>query len=161
MTKECFQEQMNRMIGTYGERAYPPERLKTIWLTFQRLPDGDFVDVVSHLIMNYRATPLMKEFHDAATEADTRRKEAMRTYGSGSVADILRANYVPASYEDPNARARIEGRLKLVSDYTNRRISKMQFADGCDFYDRAGGITLNSTDDRELNEKFKAWSENG
>jgi len=141
VTKEVFQEQIKRLADVYGPKAYPSERVKVLWLTFNRVGDEQFIDSVSYLIMNFRAAPLIKEFSEVVNSAETRRKEQLRQQADGtSMLDILNRAYHAADYSDAGVRERVEKRMKLAKDYSELRITKKQFVEGCDFLDRAGGI---------------------
>lgn len=140
MTYETFSNQVKRLQEVYGEKAYPPERQKLLWRTFQNDSNEVFCEAIDDIILTYRSTPMHKEIHDAITEARRRDHERKRlpSYGDGSVLSILQSAYNPANYEDESMRMRIKGRIKLVNDYTSGRLTKKQFDEGCDFYDKAG-----------------------
>lgn len=160
MTKEVFQEQMKRLENVFGERAYPAERQRVLWTTFQRVQDETFVDVVSYLIANFRSTPLLKEFHEACERCERERKERDRyNCNSRNSIEFLQKTYDPGQYKDPMVRQRIEGRLKLVRDYWSGQITQKQFIEGCNFYDRASGIEVGNaiTNMTENRKDYLEW----
>jgi hypothetical protein len=141
MNIELFQEQIARLQEVYGKNAYPSERQKLMWRTFANTPDVVFLDAVNFLIMSKRATPLHKDFHDAITEAWEAKKNLERQAAQDrDMLGVLENAYDPKQYDDPAVRERIQGRIKLVRDFTGGRITKRQFDEGCDFYDRNAGI---------------------
>lgn len=141
MQKQCFNDQIRRLTEVYGEKAYTPERQKTLWLTFQRLSDTEFEDAVTFLIMTFRSTPLLKEFHEAVKEAEQVTKNRLRE--AQDVRDafgFLRATYKHAEFSDTATRERVLGRINLVRDYQSRKITRKHFEEGHQFYDKAAGI---------------------
>lgn len=140
MQARTFQEEMMRLKSVYGERLYPEERMRVIWRTFQNEPDVVFIDAVEFMIASCRSAPMMKEMHDCVNEARNAKKERDRQASSGLGGPFGDTVYNPALYSDSRVRERIQGRIKLAVDYSNRLLTKKQFDEGCDFYDRAAGF---------------------
>jgi hypothetical protein len=135
MKYETFQNQMARLKDTYGSKSYGVERQKILWDAFKKCSDEEFLETVTELIATYRSAPMLKEFDVAMVIAERRTKERLFFSGPESVGDILEKMYIPASYDDPDVRERILGRIKLVKDYSRGLITREQFDQALDFYE--------------------------
>jgi len=141
MTHDTFAEQIKRLQEVYGERAFPGERQKILWATFKGLSDAEFVDAVSFLLMTYKSTPLLKEFHTAAKEVEEARKGLQRQYADAQSAyKILGRAYKHAEFSNLETKKRVAGRLNLVKEFSIGKITKRHFLEGCNFYETAAGL---------------------
>lgn len=59
MTQTGLNEGMRRLRNMYGEKNFPPERVKLIAITFQILDDSEFAQVVSDIIAHERYAPML------------------------------------------------------------------------------------------------------
>ena len=61
MTNEEFKEQITRLISTYSERQYPPERIKGIYKAIHKVRPDDFKQAVEELINSSRWPPMVTD----------------------------------------------------------------------------------------------------
>jgi hypothetical protein len=66
VTKEQFAVHMQRLVDTFGDRAYPPERMKLIYQEVADFGDTWWKLEVDKLIGNHRIAPLLSEIREAA-----------------------------------------------------------------------------------------------
>lgn len=66
MTDFVFKKEMQRMYSLFGEKAYPQERLWSIWKACKDLPDDSFRWIVNTFIDTCKYAPLPKEFKELA-----------------------------------------------------------------------------------------------
>lgn len=64
MEKNLFQAQIERLRLTYGQNAYPEERIKMLWKSFNLKMDEEFKEVIDWLICNKRTAPMLAEFRE-------------------------------------------------------------------------------------------------
>ena len=64
MTKKEFEEQINRLIDTYGAKAYPAERIKGIWQAFKHFHIDDFKQGVSVIINENYYPPMLAKMRE-------------------------------------------------------------------------------------------------
>ncbi len=142
MTTPVFAKQIERLRGTYGERAYPKERMSLFWLAFERVTDEVFSEAVDELIATNRSAPLLREIESAVSEAKVRDAERRRLSGAGYL-ETLR----DAQAKAPNQQTKefAKGCVDLVTRLTSRKISKEHFLQACDMLDLAA---------REMNRGF-------
>lgn len=57
-----FNNQMNRLISTFGKNAYGDERLQLIWREVKDHSYPWFIDAIDDFIGNHRLPPLMSDF---------------------------------------------------------------------------------------------------
>ncbi len=62
-----FDSQIKRLKETYKDHAYPPERVRLLWNSFKKLPEGMFERIVDRLIAYNRQVPMQDDFAAAAT----------------------------------------------------------------------------------------------
>lgn len=140
MEKEIFATQMDRLKSTFGERAYPSERVKLIWHTVKNLPNSFMEPTVNYMVGHYRSFPNVKDFLEKATEFESRGK-TRQTLGNGSVRDVLNhaAKHTGADKEFVSKCG------QLLRQLTTGKINKVQFDQGCDLLDQAAKMYPNST----------------
>lgn len=68
MTYEEFIGQVKRLQDTYGEKAYPKERIKLMWQDYAPLFLRDFKEIIEVCIRVYRAAPLQEQFEEARAQ---------------------------------------------------------------------------------------------
>jgi hypothetical protein len=64
MTKDQFTEQINRLIDTYGARAYPKERIKGIWAAFKHFHIDDFRSGITVIINENYYPPMLAKMRE-------------------------------------------------------------------------------------------------
>lgn len=57
---------MDRLKAVYGEKSYPAERIKRLWISMQYLDDREFETIVSELIGTCATAPMLGKFLDEA-----------------------------------------------------------------------------------------------
>lgn len=138
MTYELFSSCIER-LKTDWPHAYGPEKQKALWAKLKHYSDEFMLDATEELIANRRAAPVLKDFLDHCDLFERRRLEQNRNQNL-SMLQVLESKYNPANYNDPQVRERIKARLALVKKYTTGQISKEQFLQGCDFYNKLANI---------------------
>lgn len=66
MTAIHFDQQINRLKLTFGDKSFSSERIKLIWASVHFLDDYVFTKIVNHMISTFKVSPLPKDFNDAA-----------------------------------------------------------------------------------------------
>lgn len=135
MDRGSFQGQMRRLVGTFGERNYPQERVEIIWKAFQHATDREFEDVVTECVANHRHAPVVQDLSDVYTEVRKRHAEAARldsekTVGTGGALGVL--SYAGRAAENKEFTGAC---MKLIADWTSRKITFPQFLEGCKYLD--------------------------
>jgi len=141
MTEEQFKEQIKRLRAEYGDKYYGAERIRLLKQMFLKDRADEFEAAITQLICNARFAPLGREL-DKEMQLQRNLSEQRLSQSNASLVGIMENAYDPAQYDDPDVRERIQGRIQLVKDYTRGKLTKKQFSEGCDFYDRAGGIPM-------------------
>jgi len=70
MTNEEFKEQITRLISTYSERQYPPERIRGIYKALKYVNYGVFKDAVTDLITESLYAPMLSKLREACVKYD-------------------------------------------------------------------------------------------
>lgn len=135
MTQEVFKLQVHRLVETYGERYYPPERVKLIFNAVKKLPDGWLENTVSQFIGNNRHAPMLKEFLKEAWDYEKRARQESVFNNFGSVTELLHV----AADRAPNREFAKEC-VKLLEKRQKKMIDESQFKEGCDLLDEAAQI---------------------
>lgn len=65
MTPLEFQTQMDRLHRTYGEKAYPKERMDAVWERVRGIPAAQFEKALTHLIGENFTPPSLSKITDA------------------------------------------------------------------------------------------------
>lgn len=71
-----FQNQIQRLIGVYGDKSYPHTRVEMLWREFRNTQLSEFTDIVDELIVTSQYAPLAPKFREA--KADLYMKNASR-----------------------------------------------------------------------------------
>lgn len=66
MTPQEFKRQMDRLASTYGPKSYPQERADLLWQEFKHLSGVTYEKVISRLIGENSAPPMLPKFREAA-----------------------------------------------------------------------------------------------
>lgn len=74
MSKDFFNGQISRLKGTYGDKAFPAERVAMYWERYQNLEALDFKRAIDSIIANNRYAPMGQDFDDALVEPMLRLK---------------------------------------------------------------------------------------
>jgi hypothetical protein len=99
MTAAHFNQQMGRLYSLFGEKNFPPERLKIIWSSVEGLDDGSFTKIINHFVSSFRQAPLPKDFNEASR---LERHHAFKpnmpsietiSHNSGSLKKVLEEKY--------------------------------------------------------------------
>lgn len=64
MTRSEFEEQFQRLIKTYGQKDFPPERIKLVWEETNFLVHDRFRKMVDYFIGEFKYAPLLKDFRE-------------------------------------------------------------------------------------------------
>lgn len=70
MDRTHFEKQLKRLASTYGQQAYPPERVRLFWESFQGVPDDVFTRAIDELIGNEAYAPMLPTVQRAVLDAD-------------------------------------------------------------------------------------------
>lgn len=65
MTNQDFQNQIQKLINVYGEKAYPKERSEQLWWWAKKIEAPLFADIVAKLIAECDRAPLLAKFKEA------------------------------------------------------------------------------------------------
>lgn len=65
MNQRLFTEQLNRLIGTFSETAFKPERIRAISNIVESIPEPWLKEIVDTFIDNFKYAPLPKDFREA------------------------------------------------------------------------------------------------
>ena len=68
MTNEQFKEQITRLINTYSERQYPPERIKGIYKALKHVSYEAFKEAVTDLITDSLYAPMLSKLREACVK---------------------------------------------------------------------------------------------
>jgi len=68
MTNEEFKEQITRLISTYSERQYPPERIKGIYKALKHVSYKAFQGAVTDLITDSLYAPMLSKLREACVK---------------------------------------------------------------------------------------------
>ena len=120
MDRSDFARQIERLKATYGDKAYPAERVEVLWKTFSRVTDVAFGDAVTACIGNSQYAPMMKHLEEAVEEASARERSALRSRSRPMLTVVRTPNDHSRSAELANFCAKlIEGRVsnKLSKEY--------------------------------------------
>lgn len=63
-----FQNQMQRLTGTFGKNHFSDERMALIWRTVKELNKRQFENIVDHFLASFRQAPLPADFLKAYYE---------------------------------------------------------------------------------------------
>lgn len=139
MTREHYDRQIERLKNQWPN-SYSPERMMGFWYQLSKFSDEFMTDAVSEFIANSRSAPLLNEFLEYQEQHSRRKGFYHGIPHETDIASLMQKAYNPADYSDPDVRERIQGRINLVKQYSGRLITRRQFDEGCDYYDRAAGI---------------------
>lgn len=120
MERELFTNQMKRLAETYGEKAYPKERMALLWNAFRHESDEAFTDAVSELIVTCRSMPMLKEFEGAVDSARARHRPS----AGGTLAKIL-GDAAQKSAASPEVK---EICMKAINYRLNNKVSPDEWA---------------------------------
>lgn len=71
-----FQVQIDRLISRYGQRYYPPERIKTLWSRIEHRSIHTLTKAVDYLIGNNQTDPDNKKIFEAIQNAERQLNKA-------------------------------------------------------------------------------------
>lgn len=131
MTKDCYQEQIKRMVETWGERSYLSPRIALFWRAFQETSNDVFVTAVDELIANSRKPPMLQELSAAVEQAKLKLYRHHQMPNSG-IFDIMENAARNNKVADPEFVSKC---LEIARDRINYKMTKEQFAQACDYLD--------------------------
>lgn len=120
MDKSDFLTQIQRLKATYGDKAYPPERVEVLWKTFSRVTDVAFGDAVTACIGNSQYAPMLKHLEEAVEEAVRRERAELRSRARPMLTVVRTPNDTARSAELATfCKKLIEGRIsgKISKEY--------------------------------------------
>jgi hypothetical protein len=82
VTRDFFKTQINRLVTTYGDKAFSGPRIDLIWKVCHELSDDWFETLVNGFLLKSRNAPLPSEFIDAAVIAKEKNKTRSTRHGS-------------------------------------------------------------------------------
>lgn len=128
MTRERFQGEIKRLQTTFGEKAYPVERIKLFWRAFEREEDETFTQAIDIAIANRRAAPMHHEIDEALIEA--RRAATSKRFSPpfGGVMGIMEYAQKENKTCDKDFAKMC---LTHLGNFINKDITKEQFLSGC------------------------------
>lgn len=65
MNFNFFNDQIQRLVSTFGKTNFSDERVKLIWNISERLNENEFKQIVNHFLANARYAPLPDDFNQA------------------------------------------------------------------------------------------------
>ncbi|HMX98737.1 MAG TPA: hypothetical protein PK473_03110 [Nitrosomonas sp.] len=138
MELEVFQIQIKRLKETYGDKAYPEERIKVLWAQFKNVQNHEFVDTVTMLIANHRQPPMLGEIEKEIQLAINRTKDGLRDYtGPRNFQGLLKE----AEKNNKNAdKEFVRACVQLLTDKLNRKYTMEQFLEGCAHLDKTARL---------------------
>ena len=75
MDRNHFQNEINRLVDTYGTNQYKPERVKIIWREVELLSNAWMTRTVDFFVGNHRHAPIVPEFREEAAKERERLHE--------------------------------------------------------------------------------------
>lgn len=139
MDRNEWEQQIQRLISTYGPNSYPEEVRVLFWRAFSNVDASVFRDAMDDMIANSRARPMLAEITKAVDESRERQKEAMYNAPRlpGAVIDLESLCRVPPDAEsEPDRKQWHLARKSLLQDYLIRKITKEHFEEGCLYLDQ-------------------------
>lgn len=124
----AFQEQIDRLKTQFGAKNFSKEKSKLIFAKFSHRGIGFFEKMISHILLNSRYSPTIKEFIDAEYAIDMEKKNIEKTlaHGKNGILDL------------PPGRAKpdfVKLCQKTYSDYVSGKLTKKQFHEACNSLD--------------------------
>lgn len=131
MSPEQYAVQIDRLKDTYGDRAYPDERVRLIYKTLGYVHDWEFERVCNALIANKRAAPMLSDIVEELQDMQ-KRDRAYSAVGSGTILEIMKQ----AKEKSKNTRPDIvKACMELLNKRLDGKITMQQFEQGCDWID--------------------------
>jgi hypothetical protein len=84
MMLDDFQKQIARLTSTYGDKAYPPERVQILWAQLRHCQVDDMRAAVSAVIADSPRAPMAKDLAEAVEQAARRRRD-VEASGTGEL----------------------------------------------------------------------------
>lgn len=103
-----FKKQLDRLTATYGPKAYPQERADLLWNEFKSVGPQVFIEVVSKLISENSAAPMMPKFREAVAffrERNWSQEKRHHANDASQFGDIHNAAEQSVSFTDYVCRA--------------------------------------------------------
>lgn len=104
MTLDTFNQHMQRLYSLFGDKAYPPERIKRIWHYVERLPDHAMQKIIDQFVETQRNAPLPQEFRTAA-DAWTKAHGTQRAYSLYNACEHCDGDGYLSEVKELNGRA--------------------------------------------------------
>lgn len=132
MTREDFQNQMDRLATVWGRNNYHQEVISILWRAFATTPTEHFTSAIDNIMATHPARhkpPLLDELSKAVEQAKVR-SNSTRHYGN-PITNILEnaANYSKADKE------LVKATLDNLKSYQDGKITKEIFMQNCDALD--------------------------
>jgi hypothetical protein len=90
-----FDTQISRLKNTFGDRAYPDERLKLIWREVREFSSGWFEKLVDRLICDSRLPPLLPEFRNEISRERERLWDLQKKQHTQDAKDFYSGKFQP------------------------------------------------------------------
>lgn len=132
MTVEQFDEQMGRLVETYGERSYPNERKKIIWNAVRKLPDYWMESTVTQFIGNNRYAPMLKEFLAEVEEFEKQLAFNRATSRTVTPYDVLRDAKGNTQNKEFAQKC-----LEMLTQHNQGKLRGKMWHEACDYLDEA------------------------
>jgi len=125
MDKSVFLMQIDRMMKTWGDNHYKPERVSLFWRSFHSVANEWFESAIDYLIGNHRSAPMVEEIAKAIDQAKNRHYSERSDRG---MEDII-SNAETNSMAD---RDLVQQCNQVRKDYLTGKLTKDQFLKYCD-----------------------------
>lgn len=79
MNNDDFQVQIKRLIETYGDKAFPSERIKLVWSEGHAYPIAAFKQICDKFIGEMRFAPTVKDFRLAYSDVREKQNANQKT----------------------------------------------------------------------------------
>jgi hypothetical protein len=135
VTQQEFNMQAGRLIETYGEKAYPNERLKIIFDSVQDMPGAWLAQTVTEFIGNLRVPPLQKEFVEKRTARIEADKFDQSTRSGLSAASPLTALESAARRSGPAEKEYVQFCLTVLEKKISGKMDNVKFLEACRYLD--------------------------
>lgn len=95
MNKNSFQQQISRLVETFGANHYKPERINLIWGEIQDLSDWWMAKTMDRFIGELRQPPLMVEFREEISKERERLWKIEKAKNEKDAKDFYSGTYAP------------------------------------------------------------------
>jgi hypothetical protein len=135
METQIFNDQIKRLKSQWPN-AYGDERIKILWAAFKDVANYDFRDAVTHCLGTAKSAPLVPELEKAVLIARNNYYAKQRM----EEANVLGALEQVADNNTTADPEFVDKCLKLLDDLYQKKITKVQFDEGCNLLDQAAKL---------------------